>query len=128
MRQRGLLADHDSADHEALLPCHLRQIAEQMRFAGAKSAGHPYAGGANPGARLPGIDPCGCQCRLEGVLDVGLLSAHLANGSPVGHAGPERLDRGAGVHHGASHTNGATGFCRSPGRTSGQTRICNAAY
>ena len=30
--------------------------------------------------------------------------------------------------HGPSHTSGATGFCRSPGRTSGQTRICSAAY
>ena len=124
MRQRGLLADDDPADHEALLPCHLGQIAEQMRFAGAEASGHPDAGGRRP----PGIGPRSRQRRLEGVLYVRLLGSHLANGGPVGHAGPKRLDRGAGVHHGASHTSGAMGFCRSPGRTSGHTRICNAAY
>ena len=50
MRQRGLLADDDPADHEALLARDLGQIAEQMRLAGAEAASHTDPGG-RPGAR-----------------------------------------------------------------------------
>ena len=108
---------------------HLGQIAEQVRLAGAEPAGHADAGGPGSGARRRGIGPAGRQRRLEGMLDAGLFGAHLADGGPVGHAGPQRLDRHAGFkRHAASHTSGAIGFCRSPGRTSGHTRICSAAY
>ncbi len=67
------------------------------------------------------------QQRVERLFDAGLADAHQSHGRAVRHAGAQCLDRGAGFQvHPLTVTSGASGFCRSPGRTSGQMRISSA--
>ena len=83
-----------------------------------------------PAMPMPGAgdrDPDAAQQRVERLFDPGFLGAHQPDGGAVGHAGAQGLDRGAGIQvHARTATSGASGFCRSPGRTSGQIRISSA--
>ena len=78
--QRRLLADHHAADDEVLRARDLRQIAEQMRLAGAEAAGDAEA-------RVRGVvAPDVVQLRIECVFDAGLAGAHQPHGGAVRHA------------------------------------------
>ena len=100
---------------------HLAKIGQHVRLAGAEAAGD-----AQP-ARRRAFRPDRAQQLVERMLDAGLGGAHQADGRAVGHAGAQSLDCGAGFQvHALTVTSGASGFCRSPGRTSGQIRISSA--
>ena len=120
--ERRLLADHHPADHEILGARDLAEIGQHVRLAGAEAAGDAEAGRRRAVAPRPRCSSC-----VERLLDAGLAGAHQAHRGAVRHAGAQRLDRGAGFQvHPLTVTSGASGFCRSPGRTSGQMRISSA--
>ena len=119
--ERRLLADHHPADHEVMRARDLAEIGQHVRLAGAEAAGDTQA------ARRGALRPDRAQQLVERVLDAGLGGAHQAHRGAVRHAGAQGLDGGAGFQvHPLTVTSGASGFCRSPGRTSGQMRISSA--
>ena len=99
----------------------LAEIGQHVRLAGAEAASDAEA------ARRRTFRPDRVQQLVERRLDAGLRGAHQAHGGAVGHAGAQGFDGDAGFQvHPLTVTSGASGFCRSPGRTSGQMRISSA--